>query len=93
MGSRAWYMKRYHKIKARALQRGITFTLSFEEFMKIRTGSCYYCGAKPEILSIDRVDPTQEYLSTNCVASCMDCNLRKGAVTPEICRRVVDFYK
>lgn len=35
--------------KAGAVKRGKSFELTFDQFIKLMEGDCYYCGAKPTI--------------------------------------------
>lgn len=90
-GTKSWYYRRWHKLKRNAVLRGAVFRLDIEEFRKLRDAACYYCGGKFDKMSIDRVDPTQGYTPYNCVSCCIDCNLRKGAMTVTMCRQVIEF--
>ena len=50
--------------------------------------TCQYCGAQPgvEALTIDHVVPRSQGGQsswTNCVAACVQCNVRKADRTPE----------
>jgi hypothetical protein len=75
-----------------ALHRELDFTLTRDDFVRIVTGDCTYCGAAPvlrqtkrgarygtrhAVNGVDRVDPTQGYVPGNCVAACSMCNQMK----------------
>ncbi len=75
-----------------ALRRGLSFTLTIEEFTKISTGPCRYCGRELTNVmkgqgktsgdflytGIDRLDPLQGYTKENSVSCCWMCNNMKG---------------
>ena len=53
--------------------------------LKKHTPSCYYCGSKIDKLHIDHYIPLSMgggHIDSNLVASCSDCNLRKGKQMP-----------
>lgn len=69
------------------------FSLTLEEFKKLTSGLCYYCGAKPSFVSkthnkttwgnynyngIDRKDNSTGYIYENCVTCCFICNRAKN---------------
>jgi len=73
-----------------------SFDLSKDEFRKITSLSCSYCGAIPIPLStrgrvnkvvtyvcngIDRVDNSLGYTKENCVSCCSLCNLMKRGLS------------
>jgi hypothetical protein len=77
--------------KRGARRRGLVFELTFEQFTKCATSSCFYCGAEPAINSysaeakvpvavtgIDRRDSSQGYTMENTVACCGICNSAKS---------------
>lgn len=82
----------YNSYIKRALKRNIDWSLEFNEFLKISSLNCHYCGNKPNNKSknyyndnysyiyngIDRSDNTQGYYSENCVPCCKICNRAKG---------------
>jgi hypothetical protein len=60
-------------------QRGLTFSLTLQEFETLVNSKCLYCG--DPALGIDRVDNRIGYVSTpsvrNCVPCCSECNFAK----------------
>lgn len=81
----------FSSYKRLAIRRNLEFNLSREELEKIVTGNCNYCGTEPgnelkrqkskktqiKYSGIDRFDPTQGYISGNCVPCCYYCNHAK----------------
>lgn len=71
--------------------RKISFDLTFQEFRKICSMSCHYCGAPPEkrpakrgrssimASGIDRIDNNLGYVPSNIVPCCTWCNRAKNS--------------
>jgi 5-methylcytosine-specific restriction endonuclease McrA len=72
-------------------KRGLT--ISYEEFIKISSSVCYYCGSLPSNLhkynhytpylynGLDRLDPSGGYIADNIVPCCWRCNRMKSNMT------------
>jgi hypothetical protein len=87
----------YNRYKNAAKQRSISFELSKDEFSKITSQNCHYCGIKPmqiTVLSsphngdyfhngIDRLDNNKGYTIENSVPCCKNCNYGKGRLTKD----------
>lgn len=82
--------------KANAKRRNFTFELTDDEVKVLTSRNCFYCGAPPSCVmksddshgeyiynGIDRQDPTQGYVWTNCVTACTICNRAKSNMTLE----------
>ena len=81
--------------KSNAKKRGIDFNLSYDDFERLVTSKCYYCGDdKANKLikknyppfyynGIDRVDNNVGYEKDNCVACCDFCNKAKRNISIE----------
>lgn len=77
--------------KDSAKNRNLSFELSKEQFRKLTSSPCHYCGCGPSITKctngwgdyvfngIDRLDNSKGYVVENCVACCRTCNRGKGA--------------
>lgn len=74
--------------KKGAKDRGLSFNLSFEEFMGLTKLNCFYCGVKPKQIQkasggnyiyngIDRKSPKIGYTTNNCTPCCKICNRAK----------------
>ena len=68
-----------------AKRKNFYFDLSIEEFEKLVSSNCDYCGKIPSqkyhnILynGIDRKDNSRGYENFNCVPCCWSCNSTKG---------------
>ena len=84
---------RYKEYILSAKQRHKEWSLSYNDFCKISTGNCYYCGQEAQlqfrtqsgcntalegkINGIDRIDPEGGYTIDNCVPCCSHCNMMK----------------
>lgn len=79
--SRAWFRRRFCRVKRNARDRNKKFELTFEEFCRIRTyknEKCFYCGTTREPFSIERLDNAKYYTVSNCVVACWRCNKMKS---------------
>jgi hypothetical protein len=93
--------------RARARTRGVSFDLTFEEFLEITKSDCYLCGAPPAQIKqggrrngqyvyngIDRVDNTLGYQLDNVMPCCKVCNFLKGELSlPDFKRHVRRIYE
>lgn len=81
-------IKHLTSYKRGALSRDIEWSLSNDEFYKLTSMDCHYCGMEPSawkptsngfILKngIDRVTHTIGYVYSNCVPCCSKCNRAK----------------
>lgn len=84
----------YSNYKIRAKNSGFKFELSVENFKKLTSQNCYYCGIEPKQIldgpgrngiyiynGIDRVDSSRGYELDNVVTCCKECNFMKKAKT------------
>lgn len=74
-----------------AQDRGYEWKLTDEEFDRLTSENCHYCGRQPSNVSkskksnngtfvysgIDRMDNTKGYISNNVVSCCKKCNMAK----------------
>ena len=81
---------------SRRIKDGISFSLTFEEFMTFWQKPCTYCGAEIKTVGIDRVDNTEGYSLENCVSCCWICNDMKSSRTKEFwlehMKKVLDHF-
>lgn len=74
----------FDKNKREALKnRGLTWTLTFNEFIAIKSDACYLCGGTEDI-GIDRIKNYLGYEWMNCAACCSMCNYIKGSYELEV---------
>lgn len=70
---------RFGHSKNKAKKRGIEWTITKEDFNKLKTLPCHYCG--DEIITtgsgLDRMDNTRGYHLDNVVPCCNICNTMK----------------
>lgn len=85
----------FSSYKSSAKTRNLEFDLSLEEFEKITSKPCEYCGILPNSVhrtkhsvyknnGIDRVDNTLGYVKDNVVACCSICNHAKSTLPKEV---------
>ena len=84
---------RFRHYKKDAKKRGLIFELTYNEFLKLINGVCYYCGGNG--YGIDRLDSSFGYLKDNVVPCCSVCNRMKYTYTEdefiEKCIKIVNF--
>jgi len=77
--SRAWFRRRFCRLKRNAKDRNRKFELTFKEFCRIRKNEkCFYCRTIRGIFSTERLDNTKGYSVLNCVVACWRCNKMKS---------------
>ena len=80
----------YNIYKANAKRRRLEFSISREDFTKLISNDCFYCGSPPSNVhtlsrgngsytynGIDRLDNLKGYYIDNVVSCCSTCNLMK----------------
>lgn len=67
-------------LKIGAVKRGLTVSITFEQFVNIVSKPCVYCGfyAEESVTGVDRIDSTRSYVIENCVSCCGVCNIMKS---------------
>ena len=87
----------YDNYRRRALKWNTSFDLSKEEFRKITSQNCFYCGIEPKQKAgstgkgygyyfyngIDRINSNRGYEKDNIVPCCGQCNVAKNDYTYE----------
>ncbi len=73
---------RYSDYKSRAKKKGREFELSFDEFVSLLNGKCYYCDTNWKI-GVDRKDNNVGYTKPNSVSCCWSCNKFKRSTNYE----------
>lgn len=72
----------YAAYRRKALDRGLFFALSQDEFDALVQRACVFCGELPG-LGIDRKDNRVGYILVNCQPCCWLCNRMKRELTPK----------
>lgn len=81
----------FNEYKNNAKKRNIEFNIKKEDFKKLTSSNCHYCGVEPsqkhtrskkhngqvKYNGIDRVDNNIGYELENCVSCCKKCNFAK----------------
>jgi hypothetical protein len=69
----------YSNTRSRAKAKGKVFTLTLEEFKKVTSSPCYYCGGPlPKRGGLDRIDNTKGYEPDNVLPCCIECNRHRS---------------
>lgn len=81
----------YAGYRYKAAKSGIPFAITKEQFSKIATLPCFYCGCVPSNVcksshgtgdfvytGIDRIQPKRGYTASNTVPACHRCNFAKS---------------
>lgn len=80
--------------KRNAAARGLSWGLGDDDFSRLTSQPCFYCGLQPSLVmksgnsrytysGIDRKDNTAGYTPENAVSCCKTCNLAKRAMPYE----------
>jgi hypothetical protein len=77
--------------KKRAIEKGLCFELTQDQFEKLTKSNCVYCGQEPSGVyrantrngeyiynGVDRIDSTLGYTVDNCIPCCKRCNQGKN---------------
>jgi hypothetical protein len=88
---------RFTKAKTKAKQRGLEFSLTFEQFVEISNYICYYCEdglcGRPSFQGahLDRIDNNKGYTIDNVVSCGLLCNqIRMDNLTVQETRDAVN---
>ena len=86
----------YNGYKRRAEQKGISFTLSENEYNTLISGTCYLCGTSAcnnHINGIDRFNSDEGYTLENSRSCCTECNYLKNKYSYDIfINKLKDIY-
>jgi hypothetical protein len=84
--------KLFDRYQRKAKKKGYIFQLTFEEFIKLTSENCFYCGKTPSSIitngkqesyvynGIDRKDNNNGYILQNSLACCSNCNFFKRSL-------------
>jgi 5-methylcytosine-specific restriction endonuclease McrA len=67
---------KYKRYLISATNKGIIFDISIEDFDKLVSQSCTYCG-DPKSGGLDKIDCKGDYVLNNVVPCCKQCNIMK----------------
>lgn len=70
---------RYINYQSHAKDKGRSFEITFEDFKKIISLPCHYCGFNKAENGIDRKDNNKGYEANNVLPCCFPCNQFKRA--------------
>lgn len=83
------YRSIFRMYKNNSKTRNLEFNIPFDDFIKLLSMNCFYCGIEPSNLymksyysvkynGIDRRDNSIGYTINNCVTCCKMCNIAKN---------------
>jgi hypothetical protein len=78
-------VNRYNRLVDRAAIKGVTCTLSFDQYLELIVGRpCHWCGSTVQTgYGVDRRVNELGYVAENCVPCCATCNYGKRELSPE----------
>lgn len=78
--------ERFSNGKRDAKMRGLTWSITKEQYATLNSKPCHYCGSKLPMWGhgLDRLDYRKGYLLTNMVPCCGPCNKLKGGIENKI---------
>lgn len=86
---------RFANYRQNAKARGVTFALTFDQFMAFWQQPCYYCGESILTIGIDRLDSSQGYTADNIRPCCWVCNRMKLDMSEPIflaqCQKILRY--
>ena len=81
----------FRTYKLHAQRRSLIFKITLDEFRRLVSGNCSYCGTKPKpaphvgryhgaaaINGVDRINSKNGYIIENCTSCCKQCNRAKS---------------
>ena len=74
---------KWRSIKSSSKVREIELSLTREDFEKLTSGNCAYCGDSRSPLGIDRIDNSKGYTLENSTSCCKICNYMKKNLSVE----------
>lgn len=90
-------IQRFSAYKYGAKLRGISFELSFEEFVSFWNKPCYYCDDPIIGIGLDRKDAKLGYFIGNVIPCCSGCNYMKKSKTEkefiEMCIKIAKRFE
>jgi len=74
---------KFYRLKQEAKKRELDMTLSLEEYKRISSQPCFYCGGDLPTrgAGIDRINSDSGYIPDNCRSCCATCNMAKSTQT------------
>ena len=71
---------RFKKCQAGATHQGLSWELTFDQFMTFWNNPCHYCGSAMDTVGFDRINNALGYSLANVVSCCTICNRAKRAM-------------
>ncbi len=71
----------FSNYKSVAKKKGLSWELSFEQFMSFWQQPCFYCGVAIETIGLDRIDSEKGYVVGNLLPCCWIDNRAKGTLS------------
>lgn len=71
---------KFQNYKGQAKHRGLSFEITYDEFLSFWQKPCSYCKSPVETVGLDRIDNGVGYTLLNIVAACSDCNYARGDI-------------
>lgn len=72
---------KYRTMKNGGLKRNYEVMITFEDFTKIVSNPCAYCGENEKRIGVDRIDNSKGYTLENSNPCCTICNMMKKTMT------------
>jgi len=78
----------FNNYKSTAAHKDLSFEFSESTFLALASLPCHYCGIEAgpstfNVNGVDRVDSSDWYRMSNCVACCSECNMAKRSMPVE----------
>jgi hypothetical protein len=74
--------RKYEFLRDTAKRHGKEFSITREEYGRIRKQLCRYCnGELPNFGGVDRINNNRGYVSGNCGPCCRTCNVAKNSMS------------
>ena len=89
--------QQFFSLKEMYEKAGCKYVISYDYFIKLISGNCFFCGEHKAEMSVIRTDKTKDISDNNCIPICDVCDKMKGRLEPtefvrHCCKIFIKFF-